>query len=86
MMWEQYPHYMAGTVLLQTFLAALAFSTGIHKTADAGQLVPCLMDVRVADSTVQDFDEHIVGTRVASLKGEGFERSGRAPGYVSACR
>src|SRR5437879_7878851 len=104
-------------VLLQACLAARALSTGIHETADSGELadfeafhlgsdafhasdnfvagdhgenraapfVPRLMDVRVADSAVENFDEYIVWTWIAPLKVERFENRCRTFGCVSAC-
>jgi hypothetical protein len=48
------------------------FMSGDHRENCAAPLVPCLMDVRVADSTVKDFDEHIVWTWFAPLKVERF--------------
>src|SRR4029077_8416061 len=53
----------------------MAGDHGEHRTAP---LVSRLMDVGVADSAVQNFDEHVVRTQVASLEVEWFERRRRA--------
>jgi hypothetical protein len=48
------------------------FMPGDHGKNCAAPLVPRLMDVRVADSAVKDFDEHIVWPWFAPLKVERF--------------
>src|SRR5437588_13005889 len=105
-------------VLFQACLAARALSTGIHETADSGELtdfealhlgsdachasdnfvagdhgenraaplVPRLMDVRVTDAAVEDFDQHIVWTRFAPLKVEWFKNRDRIFRCISTCR
>src|SRR5437879_1687321 len=105
-------------VLFQACLAARALSTGIHETADSGELadfesfhlgsdafhasdnfvagdhgenrappfVPRLMNVGVTDAAVEDFDQHIVWTWIAPLKGEWFENRRRTFGCISTCR
>src|SRR5436309_6750246 len=62
------------------------FMSGDHRENRAAPLFPCLMDVRVADPAVEDFDEHIVWTWFAPRKGEWFENRGRAFGCISSCR
>src|SRR2546422_6916199 len=61
----------------------VAWDHGINR---ATPLVSCLMDVRVADSTVKDFDQHIVRTWIAPLKAEWFESRRRTFGCISTCR
>src|SRR3989442_6945311 len=61
------------------------FVAGDHGINRATPLVSCLMDVRVADSAVKDFDQHIVRTWFAPLQVEWFENRGRTFGCVSAC-
>jgi hypothetical protein len=62
------------------------FVSGDHGKNRTAPLVPCLMDVGVADAAVEDFDEHIMRTRFAPLEGEWFELRGRTCGGVSAYR
>src|SRR5712692_2859336 len=62
------------------------FVAGDHGINRAAPLVSCLMDVRVADSTVENLDEHIMGPRFTPLKVERFENRRRTFGYVSTCR
>src|SRR2546427_5004741 len=62
------------------------FVAGDHGKDRAAPLVSCLMDIRVTDSTVKDFDQHIARTWVAPLKVERFENRGRTFGCISACR
>src|SRR5207244_5523805 len=57
-----------------------------HREYRAAPLVPRLMDVGVADSAVQDFDEHVVRTRFTSLEVEWFDSRRRAFACVFACR
>src|SRR3989442_10879029 len=62
------------------------FVAGDHGENRAAPLVSCLMDIRVADSTVKDFDQHIARTWFAPLKVERFENRGRTFGCIYACR
>src|SRR2546426_12118503 len=62
------------------------FVAGDHGKNRATPLVSCLMNVRVTDSAVENFDQHIVGTRFAPLKVEWFENRRRTLGCVSTCR
>src|SRR5437867_1729395 len=62
------------------------FVSGDHGEDGATPLVSCLMDVRVTDAAVKNFDEHILWTWFAPLKGEWLESRGRAFGCVSTCR
>src|SRR2546428_12604571 len=62
------------------------FVAGDHGINRATPLVPCLMDVRVADSTVENLDQHIVRTWIAPLKAEWFESRRRTFGCISTCR
>src|SRR2546422_468471 len=62
------------------------FVAGDHGKNRATPLVPRLMDVRVADAAVEDFDQHIVWAWFAPLKAEWFENRRRTFGCVSTCR
>src|SRR5438445_4691910 len=55
----------------------VAWDHGINRAAP---LVSRLMDVRVADAAVENFDQHIVWTWFAPLKAEWFENRRRTFG------
>src|SRR5437667_9220690 len=57
-----------------------------HWENRATPLIPRLMDVRVADPAVKDFNQHIVWTWIAPFKVERFENRCRTFGCVSTCR
>src|SRR5207249_239546 len=57
-----------------------------HWENRAAPLVACLMDVRVTDAAVENFDQHIVWTWIAPLKAEWFENRCRTFGCISTCR
>src|SRR2546422_245879 len=62
------------------------FVAGDHGINRAAPLVPRLMNVRVTDAAVEDFDQYIVWTRITPLKVEWFKNGCRTFGCVSTCR
>lgn len=52
----------------------------------ATPLVPGLTEIRVTDSTVEEFDEEVMRTWLASIKGERLKRSRETLGPISTCR